>query len=457
LNKHASVSPLSHARATDLGMASLHVVGLAVVAALLGAQTGQAIGLSKKRRPALNMRQTVESEAGVMSQAATTDASGNSHVMSKQELAATAAQNPEVQELMDGKQAHIKKMQAAAGSAFRQMEQSQDRNPAKEQCFDDNRNTKINLKEIQERNDILKHVQPWKFTTKTIAAYQKEPEIKKVFYVNADDSQRQEFMEKQLKAVNIPYERFPATTHKELQGMKIKGDAPAACWDFSDQGMAQYLKESPIDNVFGTTAVYLSQAKLLKKIHDEDPHGTDLYLIMEDDAQLEGDWVKDLKHSVKLLPADWDVAKFVFWGGKRCQDKVPVPHSDWSEWYEARGPDSFKDVNMYAGNQAYVVRGSSIKYILETLKDLPVMDIDGCLGSSHHEKVSKIANSTKNVKINWGLHTYVRHEPLGSHLYFGNANSRLGGKKQWWDGQKKWGDGQSLDDKWEAHPQATWR
>merc|ERR1740130_1063842 len=148
--------------------------------------------------------------------------------------------------------------------------------------------------------------------------------------------------------------------------------------------------------------MYLSQTKLLKHIMEQDSDSDDIYVVMEDDAQLKDNWQAELAEKAKTLPKDWDMAKFVYWGMKRCEDRVPN-----SDWYEFRGPAMWTDKvsAMYSGNTAYMFRAKSAKNILEQLRGMPVMDVDGAMISNHNEKDDGV----------WGMYTYAIESPLGSH------------------------------------------
>jgi GR25 family glycosyltransferase involved in LPS biosynthesis len=243
--------------------------------------------------------------------------------------------------------------------------------------------------------------------------------IKKVFYINMDkDADRKGSMERSLKAAGLEYERVSAVTTQEIAQMPKEKDMPRELWQFSNQGNSDYMKWFPEKARQVTQAIYLSQARTLKKISEQDNDSDDVYIIMEDDIILNPDWKETLIEKAKTLPKDWDVAKFVYWGMKRCEDKVPD-----SDWYEFRGPAMWTDkVNaMYSGNQAYMFRAKSIKNILEQLRGMPVMDVDGAMISNHQEKSEKIDGvDTPTV---WGMHSYAIEWPLGKHAQ-AKRNSR---------------------------------
>jgi len=235
--------------------------------------------------------------------------------------------------------------------------------------------------------------------------------IKKVFYINMDkDMDRKKDMETKLKAAGVDYERVAAVKPEDVAKMPREKDMPAELWQFSNQGNSDYMKWFPEKAKQVTQAIYLSQARTLKQISKQDNDSDDVYIIMEDDIALDKNWKETLIEKAKTLPKDWDVAKFVYWGIKRCEDKVPD-----SDWYEFRGPAMWTDkvTAMYSGNQAYMFRAKSIKNILQQLRGMPIMDIDGAMISNHQEKTEMVDGvDTPTV---WGMHTYAIETPLGKH------------------------------------------
>jgi len=419
-----------------------------IVAALLASEAVDAL---KVARPKTNK----DTKAGVErklrtivgssvqdrpAQAVKIDANGKVTPLSPKDLATSSGKNRELKEYLDAKKADIAKTQKAANKASStstsdskkqwKMKRFQRAYPAQEACLDDARNTAFTKQDMADRNAILTNIQPWKFENTTLEAYQETPTIEHIYYINGGDKRRKQFMEKQLKnsKTTVAYNRWPATLADDVDKMPVNGGVPQHCWDYSSGGMADYLQKMDIDSVLGTTGVYLSHADLMLHIGKHYNTSDNMVVIMEDDAQLSKGWEKNLLQSVKSLPEDWDIARFVFWGGKRCQDAVPHK-TNLTEWYEARGPDTVGETNMYAGNQAYIVRPKSIPYILATLRDMPVMDIDGALGSTHKSESKKLEDGS-TVQLNWGIHTYVRHLPLGDHKYFEATLTETGGSKR---------------------------
>lgn len=207
---------------------------------------------------------------------------------------------------------------------------------------------------------------------------------------------------------------------------------------YSDETLAEYLKDLPPQDSSYAVASYISTMKLLHDIKMQFPQPNELFVITEDDVQLSPEWEEELLGHMKHLPQDWDVARFVYWGAKRCQDLVPGKAN--SPWYEARGwkvdnkesepllsfgaattPPPLQADKLhnrtqvgeawYSGNHAYVIRAGSIPDILAQAKALPVMHVDGVFSSGHQEGWRKF--DAFEVPWTWGIHSYALSMPLG--------------------------------------------
>jgi GR25 family glycosyltransferase involved in LPS biosynthesis len=125
------------------------------------------------------------------------------------------------------------------------------------------------------------------------------------------------------------------------------------------------------------------------------------YLVMEDDAELCPHWQQRLAKELPQVPADADVLKLFFFGHWRAEDRVRAPDGSDTPFLEARDPLKGKDLvtaalyeilkggislnlswasvpiaGFYAGTQAYLVRRSGARKLLEAVKGSPFQDID---------------------------------------------------------------------------------
>merc|ERR1719159_1212175 len=150
--------------------------------------------------------------------------------------------------------------------------------------------------------------------------------------------------------------------------------------EFTEHGIHEYMgKTYQGGTMWATVGVYLSHARLLKKILSEHQNstGNDMYLILEDDAILQPDWYAKFMKILPNAPKDWDMLRIGYGtdSNLRCEDKIN------NDWYENRAPTRNKgnDKAFYAGNTAYIVRPQSIPTILKQLSSMPVLDVDGTM------------------------------------------------------------------------------
>lgn len=202
-----------------------------------------------------------------------------------------------------------------------------------------------------------------------------KPELKKIYYINMQRSALRRGRITQLLKMTgsgeVPVERFNAYTKDLAKNADLT--------EFTKLGIHPYMKEVyKGDTMWATVAVYLSHAKLLKKILEENPRSDDMFLILEDDAILNPGWYKTfMEEKLAQVPDDWDMIRIGYGTDShlRCEDKIN------QHIYENRGPTRSEknDMAFYAGNTAYIVRPSSIPKILAGLASFPVLDVDGTM------------------------------------------------------------------------------
>jgi hypothetical protein len=322
---------------------------------------------------------------------------------------------------------------------------------SEKECHSDSPQEKLTERELLARNKILHKVRPWKIKNVEKVANGIAPtEFSTVYYLNnATETAREHFMTLQLRAKVSPetiVQRWPMPIMPPYevidpkQGIYNK-DIEQQLKEFSDETLAEYMKEIPEPDAEYAISTWLATMRLLKEIQFSNPRENELFVILEDDVQLHPDWEEELLGHMKHLPQDWDVARFVYWGAKRCQDLVPVNghNSAWNGqviWYESRGwklkpeqpsllsfaattpppftvPHNKDEVgeSWYAGNHAYVIRAGSIPDILAQAKALPVMHVDGVFSSGHQEGWRRFDKF--DVPWTWGIHSYALSRPLG--------------------------------------------
>lgn len=133
---------------------------------------------------------------------------------------------------------------------------------------------------------------------------------------------------------------------------------------------------------------------------DEDPW----YLVMEDDVTFCPGWRSRMLQELPMAPADADVIKLFFFGHWRAEDGVPSlgNMSSPSLFLEAKDPLRSRDLvtsalyevlhgagwstvpaaGFYAGTQAYLIRRSGARKLLNAINGKPFQDIDMTMMSS---------------------------------------------------------------------------
>jgi len=234
------------------------------------------------------------------------------------------------------------------------------------QCINDDR-----LKPITEEQVDIRNAQ---FSSDPL------PELKGIYYINLKSSAlrrgRISNLVKMTAPKNMMIERYEAVGKSTAQAANIK--------EFTEHGMADYLaKTYQGGSLWATVGVYLSHARLLKKIGEEHKNATnEMYLILEDDAILQPDWHAKFMKILPSVPKDWDMLRIGYGtdSNLRCEDKIN------NDWYENRAPTRNKgnDKGFYVGNTAYLVRPQAIPTILKQLSSMPLLDVDGTMISKEN-------------------------------------------------------------------------
>ena len=144
------------------------------------------------------------------------------------------------------------------------------------------------------------------------------PLFERAFYINADAStERRAFMEEQLVASGVPYDRWPA-----VQGSPAILESHAR---YFERGVERHLRRNhsltgPIVG-WGTVATYLSHHTLFEHIVQRWEHNDSAaFLILQDDTQLKPGWLGRLHELMQDLESQWERVLLVWWGLKRSRD-----------------------------------------------------------------------------------------------------------------------------------------
>lgn len=238
-----------------------------------------------------------------------------------------------------------------------------------------------------------------------------EPHIEKIYYINLEKSdKRRDHIEEQLKTgfPNIKAERWPAMG-KGKAGKFMRANLR----NFTLLGYGDY------SNV-GVQATYLSHVLALQNIAQEkDPNA--VFFIVEDDVWFDREGLMDnVKCQLKMLPPEWDVFKFGYWGfrmelGPEKHGKYPYPKCPGDQINEFTCHQEHFNWN-YMGNQAYAVRPQGARILLEHLQKTPIMDVDGAM-------MPGITWSKKVGKPTWP-NTYVSKQNLVGHGGFSSVRMK---------------------------------
>lgn len=229
--------------------------------------------------------------------------------------------------------------------------------------------------------------------------------FKAIYYINLENAtQRRHLMEEQLLQSGMLAER-------------LSGVAPdkVATGDFDEefikpQGVRSRIKELVPDSQHRVIGCFLSHVMALMQAHAK--LGPDeIALIMEDDVKVPADWKSKVQLALEDAPEGWALLKISGWGNARESDYVPPTTWDhflrnawaWTEFqlqypnewramdfYEMREPflegqytdGKYEEKSFYAGTGGYIVRGSSIRDVLEHLRSKPIDDLDSMLLSA---------------------------------------------------------------------------
>eukprot|EP00746_Dinoflagellata_sp_MGD_P130655 gnl/MRDRNA2_/MRDRNA2_64560_c0_seq1.p1 gnl/MRDRNA2_/MRDRNA2_64560_c0~~gnl/MRDRNA2_/MRDRNA2_64560_c0_seq1.p1 ORF type:complete len:346 (-),score=72.89 gnl/MRDRNA2_/MRDRNA2_64560_c0_seq1:153-1190(-) len=237
-----------------------------------------------------------------------------------------------------------------------------------------------------------------------------EPHIEKLFYINLKESkERHQHMQKQLKDMKVPHERWPALSKTEA--MKLSKQIH----EFSNVGLI-----SP-DLKIGTQACYFSHHQLLQHIAKQ-PDPNAVYIISEDDVRFQTP-LEEVECQLKMLPPEWDLFKFGYNGAwqkmRNIKTGSPEPSLKPYKYPECPGDQINQftchqtDWNWnYMGNQAYAVRPKGAATVLKHLKNTPVMDVDGAMMGGYHD--GEWFNKDINTYVS--KHNKVEHRHLYSDL-----------------------------------------
>ncbi len=204
--------------------------------------------------------------------------------------------------------------------------------------------------------------------------------FERAFFINADDSpRRRDFMERQLRAAGVRFERWPA-----IRGSPSLLSTHAA---YFGRGVEKHLylnrtaRDGAIDK-WGTIGTYLSHHTLFEHIVERWAHDDSAaFLLLQDDTKLRPGWLEWLRSTV--YPARdgrwWDRVLLVWWGLSRPSDCRSIlclarPPAGPTE----AGPDCCGK-RYYHGLQAWIVKRSGLRCLLRRLRRRKIKNIDAVM------------------------------------------------------------------------------
>ena len=201
--------------------------------------------------------------------------------------------------------------------------------------------------------------------------------FEKAFFINADASvERRHFMERQLRASGVPFERWPA----------VRGGTEVleSHRSYFSRGVERHLRTNHSltgdISAWGTVATYLSHHTLFEHIVRRWRHNESAaFLILQDDTQLNEGWLQQLHTLIGHVEPEWERLLLVWWGLKRPRDctehicvvRPPAGPTD-------SGPECCGK-RFYHGLQAWLVRQRNLQCILRRLADRKIKNIDALL------------------------------------------------------------------------------
>jgi len=199
------------------------------------------------------------------------------------------------------------------------------------------------------------------------------PQISHIVYINLDSSvQRAQWMESQLNSLpwiqnfGVTVKRFSA-----VNASRAKHSSKFA--DIRARGFNQ-VKYPDVTGKWGGAGGLFSHLLVLEELqrHAAELIADDsLWLIIEDDAILKGDFVIDWEKLWPFVPDTWDLLRLGWFGGASCRQSVNE-HIDLASWSDPppHGPCS------YCGSHAYVVNPARVDRVIQRIRQAHIMHAD---------------------------------------------------------------------------------
>jgi GR25 family glycosyltransferase involved in LPS biosynthesis len=206
--------------------------------------------------------------------------------------------------------------------------------------------------------------------------------ISKIYYINLDKRvDRKEFMENQLKAFDIPCERFPAVLVEREELLNDNGKYHDYYLRCSPRGGPNFKLAietgNRFTNVRGLIGGCISATTLYEKLLTENYDSN--ILILEDDCVLKAGWYEILEEFFEKYTdfvENWDMLRCVW--SQENRKYVTRWTRDHRETKRAKG----KTTNNYGGAHFTLINKNSIQKIYDYLISDYCLSIDGLYGTT---------------------------------------------------------------------------
>jgi hypothetical protein len=226
----------------------------------------------------------------------------------------------------------------------------------------------------------------WRWEKRNSSALrEKAKKVEKIYYINLDgqDGRKHHMMaELSHKAHGTDYERFPAFQASKMPKHENSPAFKKVASLYSKARYTPWLLKDSSKEVFA--AIHISNYQVMEKILKEDPlheKSDEVYMVLEDDAQLDGSWDKKLPRILENIPAEWDILRLGYWGYARCGDKEN--NFVYAIQPPAKDVKALGDGHFYSGNTGYLVRPKSIPRILDIMRNSSFASIENVLMYPH--------------------------------------------------------------------------
>eukprot|EP00448_Togula_jolla_P004308 CAMPEP_0170610156 /NCGR_PEP_ID=MMETSP0224-20130122/22503_1 /TAXON_ID=285029 /ORGANISM="Togula jolla, Strain CCCM 725" /LENGTH=294 /DNA_ID=CAMNT_0010935501 /DNA_START=39 /DNA_END=920 /DNA_ORIENTATION=- len=205
------------------------------------------------------------------------------------------------------------------------------------------------------------------------------PKISRIVYINLDsDRPRREFMENQFvklkgNGTDFQWQRL-AAVEKEA----MRSDERYSAW--RDKGFNP-TKYPGVQGMMGQAACTFSHREAIRSLVGPEEQrleaSNELAMIVEDDVQIDPDFVHSWEKLWPFLPEDWDIVHVGGFGPRDCRQQVNV-HLDRAGWSDAppQGPCR------YCGTQAYIVRPGRASIVQHRLDASKIFHTDALLDAA---------------------------------------------------------------------------